>query len=376
MKKTVHAFCALALLATAPMQAQTFNIADVAYWVGTGSDSSVLVVDFQDGSFNPSYAWGFLHDGTATAEDMLNAVAAADVNFTVNIGGGFLSDITYNDLAGIGGDPNWWGTWSGTGIADLGMNMGIAEALSNGSWFGCSYEPYDPEADPTGPTEPIAAFEPFRFTADDVTFWVGSGTNEAVLIVDFQDGTGTSSHAWGYRFDGTTTGEAILNAVADADPDFAIVVGGGFLSDITYNSHAGIGGSPDYWSTWSGTNLGNWYMNMGIGTSVADGDLFGCSYTDFAPALRPYYPVAAPGSTSIVEQRINDLLVYPQPATDVLSIRSGANGNVPVRISDLAGQLVYTGRTNGVLTTIDVHAFASGLYVLQVGELKRTIAVQ
>lgn len=376
MIKTVRAFSTLALLATAPLQAQTFDLSQVAYWVGTGSDSSVLVVDFQDGTDDASYAWGFIHDGTATGEDMLNAIATADVNFNANIGGGFLSDLTYNDHAGIGGSPDWWSTWSGTGLGDLGMNMGISEVLSNGSWFGCSYEPYVEGEEPTGPTAPIAAFEPFRFTTDNVTFWTGNGANEAVLVVDFQDGSGSSSYAWGYRFDGTTTGADMLNAVATADPNFAIVVGAGFLSDITYSSQAGIGGEPNYWSTWSGTNLGNWYMNMGIGTSVADGDLFGCSYTDFTPALRPFYPVPAAGSTSVAQWTGNGLLVYPQPATDALGIRSDRDLNEPVRITDLAGQLVYTGRTNGLLTTLDVSAFASGLYVLQVGGMKRTIAVQ
>ncbi len=358
------------------MQAQTFDLSHVEYWVGTGSDSSVLVVDFHDGTSDASYAWGYLHDGTATGGDMLNAIAAADVNFDVVIGGGFLSDITYNDHAGIGGNPNWWSTWSGTGLSDLAMNMGIGEVLSNGSWFGCSYEPFDPDGEPTGPTAPIAAFEPFRFTADDVTFWTGSGANEAVLIVDFHDGATTTSYAWGFRFDGNTTGQAMLEAVADADPNFAIALAGAFLNDITYNSHAGLGGSPDYWSTWSGTNLGNWYMNMGISTSVADGDLFGCSYTDFSPALRPYYPVPAAGSTSISEVAATELLVYPQPAIEQLTIRSEASGNAPVRIMDLTGQLVYTGRTHGLLTTVDVQAFAAGLYVLQVGDVKRTIAVQ
>lgn len=376
MKHSVRSLSAIALLATAPLQAQTFDLSHVQYWVGTGSDSSVLVVDFHDDTDDASYAWGYLHDGTATGEDMLSAIAAADVNFEVSIGGGFLSDITYNDHAGLGGDPNWWSTWSGTGLSDLAMNMGIGETLSNGSWFGCSYEPYDPDVEPTGPTAPIAAFEPFRFTVDDVTFWTGTGANEAVLIVDFQDGATIDSYAWGFRFDGTTTGAAMLNAVVAADPNFAILVGGGFLSDITYNSHAGIGGNPDYWSTWSGTNLGNWYMNMGIGTSVADGDLFGCSYTDFNPALRPNYPVPAAGSTNVAELTAALLQVFPQPARDVISIRSEAATNETVRISDLTGKLVYTGRTSGMLTTIDVNAFASGMYVLQVGEAKRTIAVQ
>ncbi len=375
MRTTLHTLSAIALLATAPLQAQTFDLSDVRFWVGTGADSSVLVVDFYDETDDASYAWGFLHDGTATGEDMLNAIAAADVNFTVNVGGGFLNDITYNDHAGLGGDPDWWSTWSGTSLADLGMNMGINEVLANGSWFGCSYEPYVPDGEPTGPTEPIAAFEPFRFTADDVTFWTGSGANEALLIVDFQDGAEITSYGWGFRFDGTTTGADMLNAVAEADPNFAIVLAGAFLNDITYNSHAGIAENPDWWSTWSGTNWGNWYMNMGISTSVADGDLFGCSY-GFNPLLRPGYPVPAAGSTNVAERTAALLQVFPQPANDVISIRSEAAQNETVRISDLTGKLVYTGRTNGMLTTIDVNAFASGLYVLQVGEAKRTIAVQ
>lgn len=355
------------------MQAQTFDLSRVEFWVGSGPDSSVLVVDFQDGSFDPSYAWGFLHDGTTTGEDMLNAIAAADVNFTVDIGSGFLNSITYGDHAGIGSNPHWWSTWSGTGIADLAMNSGISATLGNGDWFGCSYTDFDPALDPTGP---VPAYEPFRFTADDVTFWTGSGTNAAVLVVDFQDGTGSSSHAWGYRFDGTTTGEEILNAVAAADPAFTLTIGGGFLSDINYGTYEGIGGSPDYWSTWSGTNLGNWAMNMGIGTEVADGDLFGCSYTDFSPALRPYYPMAASGTTAIVEQRTAPLLVYPQPANGMFFVRSGIDPGTPLRITDLAGKLMFSGRTDGMLTSVDVHTFAPGLYVLQVGGTKRTIAVQ
>ncbi len=376
MKPTVRSLSAIALLATAPLQAQTFNLSDIAFWVGTGSDSSVLVVDFHDDTDDASYAWGFLHDGTATGADMLSAIADADVNFSVDIGAGFLADLTYNDHAGIGGEPDWWGTWSGTGLADLGMNMGIAEVLSNGSWFGCSYEPFDPSGALLGPTLPIPAFDPFRSTADDVTFWTGSGANEAVLVVDFHDGAEPSSYAWGFRFDGTTTGEDMLNAVADADPNFAVIISAGLLDHITYSGHTGITGSPDQWTTWSGTNLGNWFMNMGIGTSVADGDLFGCSYTGLDPALRPYYPVPAAGSTSVTESSTPAFAVFPQPATDVINITGATAGNEAMRITDISGKLVFTGRTSGPLTTIDVHAFASGLYVLQVGEVKRTIALQ
>jgi hypothetical protein len=128
----------------------------------------VLVVDFQDSSPDPSYAWGWLHEG-GTGEDMINAIAAADTNMTIDVPGGFLNDLTYGSHAGIGGAPNWWSTWSGTSIADMVSNLGLATVLGNGEWFGCSYTDFNPAL---APTEPWAAFEPFAFSFHDVEYWV------------------------------------------------------------------------------------------------------------------------------------------------------------------------------------------------------------
>jgi hypothetical protein len=57
---------------------------------------------------------------------------------------------------------------------------------------------------------PIASF-------DDIKFWVGTGANRAALVIDWQDGT-SPALAWGYRWDGSATGEAMVNAIALADP--------------------------------------------------------------------------------------------------------------------------------------------------------------
>jgi hypothetical protein len=372
MNTRLHAFATIVALASAPLHAQ-FDISQVEYWVGSGTDSSVLVVDFQDGSFDgQSFAWGYLHDGTATGGDMLNAIASADVNFTVNIGGGFLNDITYGVHTGIGGSPDYWSTWSGTDIPTMAMNAGISEVLGNGDWFGCSYTDFAPALEPT---EPQAAYEPFRFTADDVSFWVGTGLDSAVVVVDFQDGSGSSSFAWGYLFNVAATGEDALNAIAAADPSFTVGIGGGFLNDIVYGGYSGIGGAPDYWGTWSGTNMGNWSMNVGISTALANGDLFGCSYTDFAPALRPYYPVAASGSTGIAEVAAEQLQVYPQPATEVLYLNTGKNP-LPVDVFDIAGKRVAGLPVSGGTRSMDVSTWPAGAYVLRAGSLHRTIIVQ
>ena len=52
----------------------------------------------------------------------------------------------------------------------------------------------------------------------DIVIWAGSGTNEAALVVDWDDGL--SPLAWGYRWDGTATGEDLLTAIVAADPNF------------------------------------------------------------------------------------------------------------------------------------------------------------
>lgn len=371
MIKHAALFALLTAAGSTPLLAQ-FDASQVKYWVGTGADTSILVVDFQDGSTDPSYAWGWLHNG-GTGADMLEAIAAADVNFSIDVAGGFLNSITYASHSGIGGTPDYWSTWNGTSIATMATNGGLSATLGNGDWFGCSYTDFNPALNPT---EPLAAFEPFQFTASDVETWIGTGPDSTILVIDFQDGTGTSSFAWGYAFSGTVTGETMLADITAADAQLSSVVGGGFLSDVSYGTHSGLGGNPNYWSTWSGDNWGAWSMNAGLSTTLVPGGLFGCSYTDFDPALRPGYPVPADIPTGVQEvDAANTLLVYPQPANDLLRIRTSAADSAPIDIFNMTGERVHTGYTRGGGSDIQVGNWAAGMYLLRVGSTKRTIIV-
>jgi hypothetical protein len=53
----------------------------------------------------------------------------------------------------------------------------------------------------------------------DITYWVGSGANQAALVIDW-DGDDSTNHSlvWGYRWDGTKTSEDMFRAVVLADP--------------------------------------------------------------------------------------------------------------------------------------------------------------
>ena len=65
------------------------------------------------------------------------------------------------------------------------------------------------------------AQSPAPFTFSDVSFWVGSGTNSAVILIDF-DAVGqakglTKSLAWGYRWNGVKTRYEALEAIVAED---------------------------------------------------------------------------------------------------------------------------------------------------------------
>ena len=56
------------------------------------------------------------------------------------------------------------------------------------------------------------------FNFSDIQNWTGTGSNEAALVIDWNDGKTPESLAWGYRWDGTATGLQMIEAVDAADP--------------------------------------------------------------------------------------------------------------------------------------------------------------
>jgi len=64
------------------------------------------------------------------------------------------------------------------------------------------------------------------FTFDDIQYWVGTGSNRAVLIIQLNDGKEPAALAWGYRWDTTETKHGIdmINDIAEADPRFYVLL--------------------------------------------------------------------------------------------------------------------------------------------------------
>ncbi|NQT51826.1 PEP-CTERM sorting domain-containing protein [bacterium] len=84
--------------------------------------------------------------------------------------------------------------------------------------------------------------------------WVGAGANEAVMVVDFNQGGG-DVFAFGYRWDGAATGEQMGEDIAAATPlafTSSGTGGGYFVTAIDYLTHSGTQNPNAPWIPWWG----------------------------------------------------------------------------------------------------------------------------
>ena len=59
-----------------------------------------------------------------------------------------------------------------------------------------------------------------NLSLDDIVYWVGTGTNEAAFVVQWNDAKNPDALVWGFRWNGTATGEDMLKAIAKTDKRF------------------------------------------------------------------------------------------------------------------------------------------------------------
>jgi len=57
-------------------------------------------------------------------------------------------------------------------------------------------------------------------TFDDIKYWVGTGSNKAAFVVQWNDDKNSDALIWGFKWDGDATGEDMLKAIAKADHRF------------------------------------------------------------------------------------------------------------------------------------------------------------
>ncbi|MEM1157807.1 MAG: hypothetical protein AAGH72_06095 [Verrucomicrobiota bacterium] len=182
-----------------------------------------------------------------------------------------------------------------------------------------------------------------------ITYWVGSGSNEAAMVIDWNNGSTMESFVWGYRWDGMATGMDMLEAITTDDarleynpvPGFPTAVyafyydfdgdGGGFVQGAIgvedgsandpddYYAEGWLGG---FWSYWLNSpsspgdepyNGGDWEFSA---VGMADRDLFDGAWDGWSfdadgfggTTFLPEIPVAAIPEPSIMIYLIGGLL--------------------------------------------------------------------
>ncbi|MCO6494964.1 MAG: T9SS type A sorting domain-containing protein [Bacteroidetes bacterium] len=361
------------------LKAQDFSALQqsIKFWTGTGSDSGAVIVTFPgNGLSDSSFVWGILFDDSISGGDALQKMAQADMNFSFLNQGGFLDSVSYNQYEGVNGVNNfWWNTFSFEN-GNWEYNSGLSAFIKKNNVYGISYTDSDPNTwEPMRyPTaNPAPALNPEAVSIADFDNnnwrWFGEGNSKALLVVDFNPVNGGKSFVFGVRFDDSTTGLGLLEAISAEDSFFKINAGS-FLNDIIYHSDSGIGGSPNYWGTWSATNFGNWSMNAGISEKIVDGAFFGCSYTDFSPALRPNYPqvVEAPlvdddNNAVVYTNAESSVLVYPNPFAEKITFET--EEVLSINIFSIEGKTIASENISGTKEIL-TKDWKSGVYFVNI----------
>ena len=265
---------------------------DVQFWVGSGSNSTLVCIgwDDDDAGYTPTVVvWGLHWNGSITLANALDSIAAHDSRFTYTISSGFVGSVDYNDPAtGIHLSPSGYyncnsygGAYGSTTLTSTWLR--ISESTCNDYNFS-TVNNLIYASDPNGgtSTDPVDASLPFS----QILYWVGSGSNSAEFIVNFAQPD--TAFAWGYRFDGTTTAQAMVDAIAAADPRFWTVGTPSYNGDIHFVLDNGdtLGLSPvdpsmgyNFW--W--TNLNGVSADAGAGSTIHNNDVF--KYGDMNSAI-------------------------------------------------------------------------------------------
>lgn len=372
---------------------------EILYWVGTGNTEVIFVGDWC--SPDVALAWGVRFNGTsATVESVMDTIAAYDSRFSFSGSFSIINDVFYqDDVYNLTMSQPSSGfimynvndTLANFGFSDMYVYQGDVIEVGNidcaivtgdpNDWSSVGYSWQTTITPVTPPFSPVPDEATIAFS--DILFWVGEGSNEAVMAVNWAD----TALAWGYRWNGTATVADMMADIAAADPRFSYVLGSYGIDDINYMDTAAgmttpLGVTPNnYWES-----KNNGLMDAGMAQTLANGDFekwadpaagivvdstywdgWGWSYTYVYPMT--IYPVTVPDTTTIhdgvEDHQMARVYAYPNPCTNTLHIVNDYAERV--ELYSLSGKLLEAIDDRGTLIDLDMQNYPAGMYLLKVG---------
>ncbi|MBP5547717.1 MAG: T9SS type A sorting domain-containing protein [Bacteroidales bacterium] len=111
------------------------------------------------------------------------------------------------------------------------------------------------------------------FPASDIQFWTGQGSNQAVVILAWDDNTNGSNIAlaWGVRWNGNAMATSLLDSIAAYDSRFSYTLSGSLMTNMSYND--GTVNPQSSTNGWCYYLNGNWAPNAWPNQPVNNNDV-------------------------------------------------------------------------------------------------------
>ncbi|OCA76015.1 hypothetical protein BBI01_04790 [Chryseobacterium artocarpi] len=336
-----------------------FTENDIKFWVGTGSKKAYFIVDFNDNNTPKSYAWGYRFDAdNLMAEDMINAIISAEPKMQANIFSGYLYSFSYN-LHAPGTDDSWipWFGPSADNMSNENNGAGYVH-LTDGIWFGITYGTDNGQVD-IPPSTPVPAYSSQWFTSPQITNWIGAGTNQSLVVIDFgtDNTTGNAnSFVFGIKYNGNITAEQALQLIKSQASYLSFTTTNNQVSDLSLNTFSGTGN----WKLYKGNDLSSWQKKADLSQiELNNNSWLGLSFGE----RRPFTPTEASNATLSVAS-INKKLsfnIYPNPTSDFIQIETTENLK-EINIYSSLGQKVMTSQEK----KINVKSLNAGVYWVEI----------
>lgn len=332
-----------------------FTENDIKFWVGTGSKKAYFIADFNDNNTPKSYAWGYRFDAdNLMAEDMINAIVAAEPKLQVDIPTGFLSVINYNHHTSDIDD--YWISWSGPNAESMTWNQGVGYTpLIDGSWYGVAYGMDNMNS---LPSTPVPAYSSRWYTSSQITNWIGTGTNKSLVVIDFgTDNTNgnANSFVFGIKYNGNITAEQALQLIQSQTSYFSFTKANNQVSNLSLNTFSGAGN----WKLYKGNDLSSWQKKTDLSQiELNNNSWLGLSFGE----RRPFTPTEASDATlSVASVSKKTFNIYPNPASDFIQIETPEN-IIETNIYSSLGQKVMTSQEK----KINVKSLNAGVYWMEI----------
>ncbi|WP_223607287.1 T9SS type A sorting domain-containing protein [Chryseobacterium sp. OSA05B] len=120
-----------------------YTSSQITNWIGTGSNTSLVVIDFGTSSSAGqahSFVFGIKYNGSLTAEQALQLIHAQAPYFNFTSASNQISALSLNNLTGNASGTNTWKLYKGKDLSSWRGQTNLAQIqLGNNDWLGLSF---------------------------------------------------------------------------------------------------------------------------------------------------------------------------------------------------------------------------------------------